>query len=321
LIPDSRYWVTAEEVRMRSQSFPWLLPLLFALPAAQADILRVTADSLSPFPTIQAAVEAARDGDIVTLADGVYRGTGNRDIDLLGKRIIVRSASGHPENCVLDCEHRGRGFYLNQSEGADTHIIGITVTHGYAKTGGAIYCGDHVAALIRDCVFIDNEAETKGGALHIAGSEVKIVRCLMADNRASDHGGAVYICCCSRPELINLTLVNNSAGEGSAVSSVGFSLPRLARSIIAFNRGGQAVFFRIGSGHVFTALTNIYGNSGGDWVGDIAEDLGKNGNMSTDPLFVAPQSGNYSLGPLSPCRIAVGQERQVLGAIMDIPGQ
>lgn len=306
---------------MRSQSFPWLLAVLLAAPTAQADILRVTADLLSPFPTIQAAVEAARDGDIVTLADGVYQGAGNRDIDLLGKRIIVRSASGRPENCVLDCGHRGRGFYLNQSEGADTHIIGITVTHGYAKTGGAIYCGNHVGALISDCILIDNEAQTRGGALHLAGAEVKIVRCVMADNRASEHGGAVYICCCSRPELINITMVNNSAPEGSAISSVGFSLPRLARSIIAFNRGGRAVFFRIRSGEIFTTLTNIYGNPGGDWVGDIAENLGKNGNMSADPLFAAPQSGNYSLRPLSPCRAAVGKGHQVLGAVVDVPDQ
>jgi hypothetical protein len=116
-------------------------------------------------------------------------------------------------------------------------------------------------------------------------------------------------------------MVDNSAAEGSALSSVGFSLPRIARSIIASNKGGQAVFFRVGSGEVFTTLTNIHGNSGGDWVGDIADDLQKHGNMSADPLFAAPQMGDYGLKPLSPCRIAVGGKHQVLGAVIAVPGQ
>jgi hypothetical protein len=299
-----------------------LLILLAWTPTlALATTYVVKPDGTGDFPTIQAAIEAAREGDIVTLADGVYRGEGNRDIDLLGKGITVRSAGGRPEYCILDCERLGRGFCIDQRENSSTRIIGITVRHGYAKTGGAIYCGRHVAPLISDCVFIDNEAEENGGALHLAGAEARIVRCLMTGNRASKRGGAVFICCCSRPELINCTMVNNSAAEGAAVSSVGFSIVCLARSIIAFNKGGQAVFFRVFSGRVFTTLTNIYGNSGGDWVGDIAEDLRKHGNMSADPLFVAPQLGNYGLKPLSPCRISIGQEQQVLGAVTDVSSQ
>ncbi len=45
------------------------------------------------FPTIQDAVDAADNGDMVRVADGVYRGDGNRDINLGGKVVSVRSAS------------------------------------------------------------------------------------------------------------------------------------------------------------------------------------------------------------------------------------
>ncbi len=46
------------------------------------------------------------------VADGIYTGEGNRDIDFLGKAITVRSENG-PESCIIDCQgseadpHRG----------------------------------------------------------------------------------------------------------------------------------------------------------------------------------------------------------------------
>lgn len=54
------------------------------------------------YPTIQAAVNAAADGDTVTVADGVYRGEGNREINI-DKNLTIRSAGGSGA-CIIDCE-------------------------------------------------------------------------------------------------------------------------------------------------------------------------------------------------------------------------
>ena len=63
-----------------------LLPLLCAallLPAAaRAATLNVPAQ----YPTIQAGVNAAVNGDTVLVADGTYSGPGNRDIDFLAAK-------------------------------------------------------------------------------------------------------------------------------------------------------------------------------------------------------------------------------------------
>jgi len=53
--------------------------------------------------TIQVAIDAAKTGDTVWVADGTYTGTGNKNLSWSGKHITVRSVNGS-ENCIIDCE-------------------------------------------------------------------------------------------------------------------------------------------------------------------------------------------------------------------------
>ncbi len=70
--------------------------------------LHVPAD----YPTIQAALDAARVADTVLVAAGTYRGDGNRDLDFRGKDLVLRSEKGRDATWI-DCEgtdkdpHRG----------------------------------------------------------------------------------------------------------------------------------------------------------------------------------------------------------------------
>jgi len=46
-----------------------------------ATVYEVRPDGFGDFPTIQAAIEGAVDGDVIELTNGVFLGEGNRDVD------------------------------------------------------------------------------------------------------------------------------------------------------------------------------------------------------------------------------------------------
>ena len=79
---------------------------------AYAGTLYVSSDP-GYYPSIKAAIDAAEDGDVVLVADGIYKGDGNRDISFLGKSISLKSENG-PEYCTIDCEGNGRAFFFRE---------------------------------------------------------------------------------------------------------------------------------------------------------------------------------------------------------------
>lgn len=84
-----------------------LAPLcLLALLAAPAFAVTwvVHPDGTGDVPTIQAAIDSAHSGDVVELTDGVYLGDQNRDLVVYDESVLVRSASGDPTSCIIDCQ-------------------------------------------------------------------------------------------------------------------------------------------------------------------------------------------------------------------------
>ncbi len=142
--------------------------ILAGIAASQARIITVDDDGAGDFSTIQAAINDSNNGDTVLVADGIYTGDGNRDIDFHGKAITVKSENG-PETCIIDCngtESDGhRGFYFHSREDANSAIIGFTITNGYADDGGGLYCSKS-SPIIENCRFVANRASSGyGGAV------------------------------------------------------------------------------------------------------------------------------------------------------------
>jgi hypothetical protein len=126
-----------------------------------AAIIHVPKDQL----TIQAGINAAQEGDTVLVADGTYKGIGNKDLDFRGKNIVVASKNG-AQNCLIDCEGSGRGFYFHHGESAYSVVSGFTITNGNAPYpgGGGILC-ENSSPTIRDCIIVENSSLLGGGVL------------------------------------------------------------------------------------------------------------------------------------------------------------
>ena len=180
------------------------LPLLSLPVSVQAATLKVPSTA---YPTIQAGVDATRDGDTVLVAAGTYTGAGNRDIDFGGKNITVVSQSGAADT-IIDCEgddsDNHRGFYLHSGE-SHAVISGLTIENGYE---GHYTATDHN---ITD--FLD------GGGIYNSGAGVTVQNCIIMDSHATGNSGGIF----NDNEgsgtftVSNCTLIYNSASGGGGI--------------------------------------------------------------------------------------------------------
>ncbi|MCK4412544.1 MAG: hypothetical protein KAY32_03265 [Candidatus Eisenbacteria sp.] len=242
-----------------------LLFLLLAASAcaADAETYLVQPDGSGDFATIEEAISAAADGDVIELADGTFSGPGNRDIDLLGKAITIRSQTGNAEACRIDCQGsetaHHRAFHFHSGEGPESRLERVTITNGYIGDGAAIYVESLAAPTLTGCIFRTNTALSGGGALYCFG-DVSVTNCHFYDNLAASRGGAVFCfhnqsifqdclfsrncainwggavsCVASLPHLVDCTFLENTAYGSGAFSSDQWSHPILLRCTFLSN--------------------------------------------------------------------------------------
>ncbi|HIJ52583.1 MAG TPA: hypothetical protein HPP66_05440 [Planctomycetes bacterium] len=154
----------------------------------------VLADELlvpDEYVTIQAAIDAAVDGDVIIVADGTYTGTGNKNLDLGGRAITVRSQNG-PQFATIDCEKDGRAFFFHTGEDQSAIVEGFAITNGSADYGAGIRC-DYSSPTINNCMFTSNSAKILGGGIHAGNSSPIVTNCTFEENRAGDHAGGIRL--------------------------------------------------------------------------------------------------------------------------------
>jgi hypothetical protein len=179
----------------------------------------------SDYSFIQDGIDAASENDSILVAPGVYRGPGNKNLTLGSKNLVIHSENGATAT-LIDCEGKGRGFFLSGVLTPATVINGFTFINGHSGDqplggggmfiaggsptimnchfernvaagalqigGGGGLCIYNSASLIDNCEFVDNEAigsKTLGGGIAIHSSHVRILNCRFEGNGVSDQGG------------------------------------------------------------------------------------------------------------------------------------
>jgi hypothetical protein len=189
--------------------------------------------------------------------------------------------------------------------------------------GGGLCCEGLLTAQLTRCVFSDNAA-WGGGAVFSGGTSMEFYECAFSTNHATFNGGALRCSGSSQPSFDGCVLLENTAEYGGAIASVSgcsatisdctfsgnsaegaagvecdsYSSCTLTNVVIASSEGGRAVG---GSGVSTLSCCDLFGNTGGDWVGGIADQYGINGNFSECPLFCDPENGDFHLRDCSPC--------------------
>jgi hypothetical protein len=217
----------------------------------RADVFVVSPDGSGDFPTIQAAIDAASDGDDIELTDGVFVGEGNRDIVIRGRDIMIRSQSDNPEACIIDCQGSAadphRGFFID----AFTYVWlqGVTIRGGYVPDGGGAILARYTAILMVNCAIVGNVALGEGGGLRMEESdeywtEHDIEDCVIFGNVASSGGGASIDGVPA--DIVGCVITGNTAsGSGGGLATrdcVGLLVERSTLSgNVAMGNGGGLV--------------------------------------------------------------------------------
>lgn len=171
--------------------------------------------------TIQAALDAAGDGDEVVVAAGIW----SANLVFPPRAVVLRSEGDDPSGTILDGSGPGdarpspvilvsgdpdgtqriRGFTIRRGRGgiatdpgADPPALlaveNCRVEDNVSGGGLRMLAG---ACEVRDCEFVSNRAGFAGGAMELRGSIV-VERCLFRDNSAFlgpgflTQGGAIY---------------------------------------------------------------------------------------------------------------------------------
>ena len=139
--------------------------------------------------------------------------------------------------------------------------------------GGAIMCG-FLPTVVSECVMFDNTAETAGGAIEIRVDDLEVQSCTFSGN-------------------------SSPLGAHLSVGRVSTANALIQHSILAFG-DGQAVACVSGSS-VVIACSDVFANTGGDWIDCLSGQQNLNGNFWADPRFCDPTAGDFTIQVDSPC--------------------
>jgi hypothetical protein len=244
-----------------------------AVPNATATTYVVNPSGTGNFATIQAAIDAATNGDVIELASGTFTGDGNRDLTYHGKSITVKAQAASVSACVIDCGGSAgsshRGFLFDSGETASAVLEGITITHGYVSgypygRGGGIYCHDS-SPTIRRCAITQSSADAGGGGLCCANlASPSLIECTISENHGGNGGG---IGCWGSGNGVNgasptftdcAILLNTADGAGGGIYQTQAGSAQFLRCKFSGNSagyGGAGSFHLAGTAPVFTSCT------------------------------------------------------------------
>ncbi len=207
-----------------------------ALPAAAFAKLRVPAH----YPSIQAAIDAARAGDMVIVAPGRYR----ERIDFRGRDLTVVSSHGAGQT-VIDGDGSGPVVQMVAGETRAAVFDGFTITGGaHVLHAGGVHIAD-ASPTVRNNRILDNRGGRQGHGLSllrspaalIVGNQISLNRSIAAGN-GGGGGGGIGITGAGQVEVRGNQITANRVdrfSSGGGINLVDAGAPRIIANLIDAN--------------------------------------------------------------------------------------
>lgn len=258
--------------------------------------------------SIQAAIDAASNGDTIVAQAGTYF----ENINFRGKNIVLTSKNPNDPNVVsttvIDGNNLESVVAFAGTENETSVLSGFTIQNGfhdyeYSRGGGGISGGSeaiHTHATISRNIIINNRAWDGGG---LSCSDGLISSNIIVNNYARWHegGGGLYLC----NGLIHNNIIAGNVGEGcEGGGGLSYCDGIIQNNTITKNISQRGDF---GGGLIFChgIIRNniIWGNSPEEipWYSLASFSCIKvwcsvgEGNIDVDPCFADPNNGDYHL--------------------------
>jgi hypothetical protein len=192
------------------------------------------------FSTIQSAINAAKDGDTISVDPGTYY----ENIDFIGKDVKVFSY--YPELTVIDGGTAGNVVTMATYEGKGAVLDGFTIMDGYAATnGGGISIANFATPSITNCIITSNS----GNGVYVGYASVEITNSEIISN--TNEGIEAY-----RSNLtVDDSLIAKNSSTGIYVTNYSYN-SSISNCIIENNSSTYGGGIRIDSGSDDPTLKN-----------------------------------------------------------------
>lgn len=187
----------------------------------------------------------------------------------------------------------------------------------YGGSGGAISLGSAQATItdtaFEDCVAVfasGTDSGGKGGAIYNGGQGRGTVERCSFLGCTGNEGAAIFTW--ANLDLARLTVAGND-GLVSALH-LGTGETALGASIVADNRG--AGLYGESGALLTMTCSDVHGNAGGDFAGQLSDPTGQDGNLSADPFFCTADFNGalpFAISSTSPCAPANNDCQTLMG--------
>jgi predicted outer membrane repeat protein len=205
----------------------------------------------------------------------------------------------------------GGGIAITKAPRTGCVVQDVEIVGNDADTGGGMYVADNYVPVAMHRLTLEGNQAGRGAGLAISATSFTLDHAVFDHNSATSEGGAIAhaagASCSESPcppanptgTIGFVTAYANAAPSGGFLwtNRTGLSIES---SIIEGSTGGVGIDLDAGIAAPVWRYNDLRPRS----FDDMTDPTGKNGNISANPLFVAPATGDFALGAGSPARDA-----------------